>query len=583
MDGSRAAGPGSGGRDPGGDVTVELRGLTKRFGRVVACRDVHLAVREGEIHGLLGENGAGKSTLMKLLIGLLPTDGGEVHLRGRPVVVKDPVHAASLGLAMAQQHFSLVERLKVWENVALAHRGKLKRRDVARAIAEIGDRYGLVADANARVEDLTVGQRQRVELVKCLSLKPEVLILDEPTAVLTRDESRELFSVLRQVVHRDGLSVILISHKLDEILQATDLVTIMRDGSVVSSLRTEDADAHQLAKAMVGREVLLQAEMAAVGLLEEELEEQGVDLHGGGPSTTDGSTGSPTGPSTGTPSTGTQPTDIQPTDIQPADVPSMTTQLSPALAVTPGTASLRLDGVTVRSSDGPLLLDHLSVEVRPGEIVGVAGVDGNGQSTIGDVMSGIVSLDGGTIEIAGRPVPARAADLMRAGVGVIPEDRHASGCILSMSVGENLVATDLDRYRTRIGLLDRGAIRRRAGELMKEYSIVAPSPDVPMSALSGGNQQRVVVARELTRNPKVLIAVQPSRGLDVGAIEFISERLLAAAAHGVAILLISSELDELLALSQRIVVIHGGRIVGEMPRGHIDVERLGLLMGGRVA
>jgi len=582
--------------------------LTKRFGRVVACRDVHLAVREGEIHGLLGENGAGKSTLMKLLIGLLPTDGGEVHLRGRPVVVKDPVHAASLGLAMAQQHFSLVERLKVWENVALAHRGKLKRRDVARAIAEIGDRYGLVADANARVEDLTVGQRQRVELVKCLSLKPEVLILDEPTAVLTRDESRELFSVLRQVVHRDGLSVILISHKLDEILQATDLVTIMRDGSVVSSLRTEDADAHQLAKAMVGREVLLQAEMAAVGLLEEELEEQGVDLHGGGPSTTDGSTGSPTGPSTGTPSTGTQPTDIQPTDIQPtdiqptdiqptdiqptdiqptdiqpADVPSMTTQLSPALAVTPGTASLRLDGVTVRSSDGPLLLDHLSVEVRPGEIVGVAGVDGNGQSTIGDVMSGIVSLDGGTIEIAGRPVPARAADLMRAGVGVIPEDRHASGCILSMSVGENLVATDLDRYRTRIGLLDRGAIRRRAGELMKEYSIVAPSPDVPMSALSGGNQQRVVVARELTRNPKVLIAVQPSRGLDVGAIEFISERLLAAAAHGVAILLISSELDELLALSQRIVVIHGGRIVGEMPRGHIDVERLGLLMGGRVA
>ena len=545
-----------GGRGAVEVLTVELRGVTKRFGRIVACRDVHLTVRQGEIHGLLGENGAGKSTLMKLLVGLVPSDGGEVHLQGRPVVVKDPVHAATLGLAMAQQHFSLVERLRVWENVALAHRGKLKRRDVARAIEEVGERYGLVTDPNARVEDLTMGQRQRVELVKCLSLKPEVLILDEPTSVLTRNESRELFSVLREVVRRDGLSVVLISHKLDEVLQATDRVTIMRDGSVVASLRTEEADAHQLAKAMVGREVLLQAEMAAVGLLEENA---------------DGGAGE--GELGGDQLGGHQPSD---------GLPGVPVRL-PAQPSTTSAPALRLDQVRVHAPGGHWLLDGLSVEVRPGEIVGVAGVDGNGQSTIGDVMSGIVPVECGTIEVGGTEVPARAADLLRAGVGVIPEDRHASGCILRMSIGENLVATDFDAYRTRTGLLDRAAIRRRASELMREYDIAAPTPDVPMSALSGGNQQRVVLARELTRDPKVLIAVQPCRGLDVGAIEFISERLLAAAGRGVGILLISSELDELLALSQRIVVIHAGRIVGGMARNQIDVERLGLLMGGRVA
>jgi len=543
-------------------VTVELRGMTKRFGRVVACRDVHLTVHEGEIHGLLGENGAGKSTLMKVLIGLIPSDAGEVRLRGRPVAVKDPVHAASLGLAMAQQHFSLVERLRVWENVALAHRGKLKRRDATHAIEEIRERYGLVIDANARVEDLTVGQRQRVELVKCLSLKPEVLILDEPTSVLTAAESRELFSVLREVVRRDRLAVILISHKLDEILQATDLVTIMRDGAVVTSLPTKDADAHQLAKAMVGREVLLQAEMVAVGLLED------------------------TGPDGGladAAAAGDGPAGDGPAGHHMVD----SGQHSPSTAGTAvaprPTPALRLDQVTVRSPLGEVLLDRFSIEVAPGEIVGMAGVDGNGQSTVGDVMSGIVDVEQGTIEVAGRQVAPRAGDLLRAGVGVIPEDRHASGCILGMSIGENLVATDLDSFRARNGLLDRVAIRRRASELMEEYGVAAPSPDVPMSALSGGNQQRVVVARELAREPVVLIAVQPSRGLDVGAIEFICGRLQAAAKRGVGILLVSSELDELLALSRRIVVIHAGRIVGEMARDQIDVERLGLLMGGRVA
>ncbi len=527
------------------DVRVELENVTKRFGPVVACRGVSLAVRQGEVHGLLGENGAGKTTLMKVLIGLVPGDGGEVRLGGRPVVVKDPVHAAALGLAMAQQHFSLVERLKVWENVALAHRGKMGRREATRAIGEIGERYGLTADANARVEDLTMGQRQRVELLKCLSLKPGVLILDEPTSVLTKAESRELFSVLRQVVQVDGLAVVLISHKLDEVLEVTDVVTIMRDGSVVAELRTAEADAHRLAKAMVGREVLLQADMAAVGLLDEEAARAASEA-----------------PARTAPTAGTAPS---------ASVPA---QPAPAL---------RLVGVSARGPDGRLVLDELSIEVAAGEIVGIAGVDGNGQAAIGEVMSGILSVEAGTIEVAGREVAPRAASLMRAGVAVIPEDRHASGCVLRMSVEENLVAAELDVFRGRTGLLDKKAIRARALELIANFDITCPSPQVPMSALSGGNQQRVVLARELSRDPRVVIAVQPTRGLDVGAIEYVSEQLRAAAANGAGILLVSSELDELVALAHRVAVIHGGRIIGEMTRGRIDVERLGLLMGGRVA
>ncbi|MGH9918000.1 MAG: ABC transporter ATP-binding protein, partial [Nitrososphaerales archaeon] len=439
--------------------------------------------------------------------------------------------------------------LKVWENVALAHRGRMTRREATGAIAEIGERYGLTADANARVEELTVGQRQRVELVKCLSLEPEVLILDEPTSVLTKAESRELFSVLRQVVQIDGLAVILISHKLDEVLQATDVVTIMRDGSVVAELRTADADAHQLAKAMVGREVLLQAEMAAIGLLDEEAAESS--------------------PSGGLPS-------VLPAAAGGVDaVPTAPAESRPS--------AFRFVGVSARGQDGRLLLDELCIEVDAGEIVGVAGVDGNGQAAIGELMSGVLPLEAGRIEVAGAEVAPRAVALMGAGVAVIPEDRHSSGCVLTMSVEENLAAADLDAFRRRTGLLDRKAIRARARELIDAFGISCPSPAVPMSALSGGNQQRVVLARELSRDPRVVIAVQPTRGLDVGAIEYISEQLRAAAAAGAGILLISSELDELVALSHRIAVIHGGRIVGEMPRGRIDVERLGLLMGGRVA
>ncbi|HLI16609.1 MAG TPA: ABC transporter ATP-binding protein [Acidimicrobiales bacterium] len=518
--------------------------MTKRFGSVVACRNVSLSVERGEIHGLLGENGAGKSTLMKVLIGLIPADGGEVRLAGRPIVVKDPVHAAALGLAMAQQHFSLIERLKVWENVALAHRGKLSRRQAVRVVGEIGRRYGLEADPEARVEDLTVGQRQRVEVIKCLSLDPDVLILDEPTSVLSASESRELFGVLREVVLRDQRAVILISHKLDEILQATDRVTIMRDGSVVESMATSEADAHRLARAMVGRDVLLQAEMAAVGLRDEVLAAE---------ESADPSPGAPASPGTARVATGRAP-------------------------------ALRIVDVEVRAPDGRMLLDGLSLEVGHGEIVGVAGVEGNGQAAIGDLLSGLARVTRGRIEVDGEAIGATSPRaLLAAGVGVIPEDRHRSGCVLQLSVAENLVVSDLGAFTSSKIFLDRKAILRRAVELIEAFDISTPSPTTPMSALSGGNQQRVVVARELARGPTCLVAVQPTRGLDVGAVEYMSEQLRKAAAAGVGILLVSTELDEILAIAHRIVVLYRGSIVGEMRRDEVNVERLGLLMGGRQA
>jgi simple sugar transport system ATP-binding protein len=539
---------------------LELRSITKRYGSVVACRDVNLAVRRGEVHGLLGENGAGKSTLMKVLVGLVPLDGGEIRLGGRSVVVHDPVHAATLGLAMAQQHFSLVERLRVWENIALAHRGKLHRREATHAVADIAERYGLDADPEARVETLTVAQRQRVELIKCLTLRPEVLVLDEPTSVLTAAESKELFEVLRQVVDRDGLAVVLISHKLDEILQATDRVTIMRDGSVVAELATCDADAHQLARAMVGRDVLLQAEMAAVGLFDAP-ERSGAD---------------PATPAALAAAAVTASPDT------PAEAGTETTGVTPMAGAGGAAPALCLDGVIVRTAGRPLL-DGFSVTVGRGEIVGVAGVEGNGQVALGDLMSGVLPLAAGTITVAGRRVPASARALLEAGVGVIPEDRHASGVVMRMSVEENLVATELDRYRRWRFLLSRRDIRRRAEELIEAFDIQVASPVTPVSSLSGGNQQRVVVARELSREPRVLVAVQPTRGLDVGAVEYMSEQLKAAASRGVGILLVSTEIDELLAVADRLVVIHAGRNVGEMRRRDVNVERLGLLMGGHVA
>jgi simple sugar transport system ATP-binding protein len=506
----------------GSPPAVRMENITKRFGQLAACDDVSIDLHAGRIHGVLGQNGAGKSTLMKILIGLVPLDAGTIAVDGQPVRITDPQVAASLRIGMVHQHFSLVDALSVWENILLGDRARLDRKAARDQVVAIGERYGLTVDPDAEVGHLTAGQRQRVEIIKCLRRDPRILIFDEPTSVLTPAESEQLFGVLRAVVRDQGHAVALVSHKLDEIMQATDDLTIMRDGRVVERLATRDADPRSLARAMVGRDVTLRSDA-------------------------DGS------------SAGREPSSKS------------------------GAAALEVHDVTITRRDGSVALDHLSLSVTPGEIVGVAGVEGNGQRELGDLLSSLLVAGSGSVSVSGRNIPTGKPGAMSAsGVAVIPEDRHDSGCVLGMTVAENLVLARPDLGH-RSKLIDRGAIVRNAESLIAEFDIQCGGPDAPMWSLSGGNQQRVVLAREMSNAPVVVVACQPTRGLDVGAIEYMSARLRQAADDGVGVLLISSELDELMALSDRIVVMYRGRIVGEMARADVDMERLGMLMGGVTA
>jgi simple sugar transport system ATP-binding protein len=385
---------------------VELRGITKRFGEVLACDRVDLQVPVGEIHGLLGQNGAGKSTLMKVLLGLLTPDAGSILINGRPVVVKDPLAAAEMGIAMVHQHFSVIGALTVWENVTLGERDRLDAKRSIRHVAEIAERYGLDVDPTARLDSLTPGQRQRVEIVKCLRRDPSILILDEPTSVLTMSESEELFTTLRNVVQEEGRAVVLISHKLDEILHATDAVTIMRDGQVVARMATDDTGPADLARNMVGRDVSLRSDAAALGLLE--VAEQSV---------------------------------ASAAEAHAARAPEGTG---------PPTV-LRIHEARHVTGDGRVLLDGLSLELAPGEILGLAGVEGNGQSALEQLLTSLIHLDSGTVEVDGAPVRiGHPGAMAAAGVTVIPEDRHVAGCVLGMSVAEDLgvdAGVGVCRYR----------------------------------------------------------------------------------------------------------------------------------------
>ena len=508
---------------------LELLGMTKHFGSVVACDDVDLALCRGEIHGILGENGAGKSTLMRLIFGLALPDRGAMKIDGTPCRILDPADAVRRGIGMVHQHYSLVDALTVWENVALGETGRLDPDSTRERILGISRRYGLEVDPDAPVRDLPIGIRQRVEIIKCLSHEPRIIILDEPTSALTPAESEQLFDVLVEGVRSEGWTVALVSHKLDEILRATDRITVMRSGRVVDRVMTVGADVPSLARAMVGRPVALRAVTTAL------------DESGRGP---DGERG---------------------TDASPAGTKRPV---------------LRIDAASTRARDGGVLLDGLFIEVGAGEIVGVAGVEGNGQTPLADVLSSLLRLEDGTVAVEGQAVPTGVAGAMaEAGIAVIPADRHRSGCVLGMTVAENLMLSSLDGMQHR-GLLRREAIRRNALDLIEAYGIRAPGPDTPLAHLSGGNRQRVVLARALSAAPKVLVAHQPTLGLDVGAIEYVGDRLRRAADAGLGVLLLSTDLGEIAALADRVLVIYRGAIVGEMARSDLDMERLGLLMGG---
>lgn len=530
---------------------LELRHVSKRFGAVPACDEVSLSIDPGEIRGLLGQNGAGKSTLMKIVTGLVLPDGGEVFIHGRRVAPGDPVSAVSHGIAMVHQHFSLVRPMTVWQNVTLGERGRIDVRWTVRQVEEIGERYGLRVDPHAKVEDLSPGERQRVEIIKALRRNPDVLILDEPTSVLTQAESRRLFDVLGRLVREHGRAVVLISHRLEEILHATDRVTVLRDGRVVSTVASPETTPACLAREMLGREVSIHRKAAVLGLGDA------------------AAAALPPVDRPGPPARASIPTDPLGPDEEPA----------PAA----GGSVLELSEVRVTAADGRPLLDGLSLHVGRGEILGVAGVEGNGQAALVDLLSNLIRPESGIVRVEGRPVSVgRGEEMLGAGVAVIPADRHDSGCVLDMSVAENLVLGRLETV-TRRGVIRRRLMAAQAEELVEQFSIATGGVGAPMRSLSGGNQQRLVLARELSRSPRVLVAGQPTHGLDVGAIEYMWDRVREVAAAGTAVLLVSTELDEILALSHRIAVIHRGRIAGEMCRDEVELERLGLLMGGRAA
>lgn len=503
---------------------LRIDNVTKSFGPLVACNAISFDVRAGEIMGLLGQNGAGKSTLMKVVVGVLEPDRGQVIVDGKVLPEGDPAAAAKAGVGMVHQHFSLVGSLAVWQNVLLGDPERFSRSRGIELVESIGSRFGIEVDPLARVEDLSAGMRQRVEIIKCLRADPKVIILDEPTSVLTHAESVQLFDVLSTLVRDHGYAAVLISHRLSEILAATDRVTVLRSGSVVATTSTAETDAPSLANMMLGRDVALQQEAAALGMgAADELFE-------------------------------------------------------PEIAgVVRGKSELRMKALEVRGEHGNSLLDGLSLTVPAGTIVGLAGVEGNGQSTLVEVLSGLRSLDRGSISIGQPDHVEHELDLST--LGVIPAERHDAGCVLDMSVAENLVLNNLAAV-TKRHVLDREALEEMAFGLVSEFDIAVGDIHAPLWTLSGGNQQKVVLARELARSPAFLIAEQPTRGLDVGAMEYMWHRLRVAAAEGMGILLVSTELDEILALSTRIAVIFRGDVVGDMDRSDVDLERLGLMMGG---
>ena len=497
---------------------MELRGITKRFPGVVANEDVDLLIRPGEVHALLGENGAGKTTLMNVLYGLYHPDEGQILVSGKPVVFQSPSDAIAAGIGMGHQHFMLVPVFTVTDNVMLGVEptgflGFLERRKARARLVELSQRFGLTVNPDAEVEDLPVGVQQRVEILKALYRHASLLILDEPTAVLTPQETEELFGVIRSLTDA-GTSIIFISHKLKEVMAIADRITVLRRGRVVGTVAPADTSEQQLATMMVGREVML--------VVDKDLAETG--------------------------------------DVV-----------------------LSVEDLVVRDERGHNAVDGLSMEVRTGEILAVAGVQGNGQTELVEAVTGIRPVVSGTIQVEGQELAnASPRDYLDAGVAHVPEDRQKYGLVLGFPIELNMVLNTFEKEPFSHGIvIDYDAIRENANALIRQFDVRTSSPQAPASTLSGGNQQKVIIAREFSHGSKLLVAAQPTRGLDVGSMEYIHAQIVKKRDEGAAVLLVSTELDEIMALGDRIAVMYQGKIIGVLDRSEATREGIGLLMAGR--
>ena len=495
---------------------LELKNITKIFGSVVANNDVSIKVTKGTIHAIVGENGAGKSTIMRIAYGFYNADSGEILVDGKPVSIRNPHDAIALGIGMVHQHFMLVDTMTVAENIVLgAETGSAVNLDLDKANTDIlvlSNELRLGVDPHSYIEDLSVGQQQRVELLKALYRNAQLLILDEPTAVLSPQEVEEFFTILRRMKSQ-GKTIIIITHKLEEVLAISDEVTVMRDGRSVGNVKTSETSAKDLARMIVGRDVLLRVEK---------------------------------------------------TDAEPH-----------------GTL-LEVKNLTVSGKNGPAVKD-VSFSVRAGEIVGIAGIEGNGQTELVEALSGLLKVSGGHVEFDGKDITNRSARQMKElGIAHIPEDRHKRGLLLNADLAENSILGV--HYRPPVaaaaGFMNNAAIQKRVGEIIENFDVRPPDPTLPAKSLSGGNQQKLIIGREFELNPKLLLVSQPTRGVDIGAIEFIHRKLIGLRDADSAILLVSAELEEVTALADRLLVIREGKIVGEVDPKTTSTEDIGLMMTG---
>jgi general nucleoside transport system ATP-binding protein len=513
-------------------LVVAMQGIVKRFGDVVANDQVHFDLREGEIHALLGENGAGKSTLMNILYGLVPPDDGTIHVRGHPERIRSPQDAIALGIGMVHQHFMLVPTLTVAENMILGEKGSLALtasdlRAVKDRVDVLGNRYGLSVPAGAPVWQLSVGEQQRVEILRALYRNAQILILDEPTATLAPNEVEHVLDKL-QAMAQDGASIVIITHHLDEVMACADRITVLRKGKHMATVLPAETSTGELARLMVGRDVTLARFV-----------------------------------------------------VEQAEGRNPVEEGEQAPATTGGGKLLEVGRLSAVSDRGTEAIRDISFEVSEGEIVAIAGVEGNGQSELEEVLYGLRPPVQGEIRLQGRDVTrAKPSALLRWGVGFIPSDRYRRGLIRQLSVAENLVLDRIDRrpYGSRFSLRPK-AILANANRLIRDFAIVS-RPSQSAGKLSGGNTQRVVLARVFTGTPRLLLAAQPTRGLDVGAIEFVWDQLRARREAGVGILLISTDLEEVMALADRCYVMYKGQLVRSWTRSQLDREAVGLAMGG---